>query len=386
MTEREIEIQAQREANMLEWMKKLNDPHLIKTIAHYKLNGKHHFVFPWAEHGSLRTLWESSSQRLDPSYLKWGFKQLHGLANALKLLHQPVTDNIFRHGDLKPDNILCFNGKNGKLILVIADLGLATIHQQVTEERRAQGLVTGITSGTKRYLAPEAHPDPLMTKSRRYDVWAMGCIYLEFVIWLLYGDKGLREFRGPKESPKSYYLLDTKTEVPIPYVHKDVGKWISHIKNEKCCPANSAIWRLVDLISTKLLTVNIDHYHKEDPGDSDKLKITKTGPYSNFGSSSFSEEPDSSSFKLTVRAPTNNARPNPPYNSSVPYRWTSYGMCTELEGIIRDVKSRDCIWMNFDAKPSTGPKSEPERTARRAFPTDASGFLAVRPHNLVRNP
>lgn len=381
----DIEEQAGREARMLEWMKELNNPHLIKTIAYYKVDGKHHFVFRWAEHGSLRKFWETDPQRPDSAYVEWVFNQLQGLAKALKLLHQPVPKKMCRHGDLKPDNVLCFNDSSNKLILVIADLGLSTVHQEVTEERRAKGLITSITSGTKKYLGPEADPDPLMPKSRRYDVWALGCIYLEFVIWLLYGVAGLERLRGPLE--KRYYDLDRKSTPLTPYVHKDVKTWIDHIKNEKCCPAKSAIWHLVDLISTKMLIVDINHYHKDDPGHPDKLEKTETS--SSLDSGPLSDEPKPSQFKMNVRTPTvgpasNDARPRPPYDSSVPYRWTSHGICEELERIIQDVKSGNLVLMDFAEEPSEGPALEKETNARMVSAVDVSGFLAVRPHNLVR--
>ncbi len=53
----------------------------------------------------------------------WSLEQMLGLSRGLEDLH----DLNCRHGDLKPDNILHFI-KDGRDILVIADLGVSKFH------------------------------------------------------------------------------------------------------------------------------------------------------------------------------------------------------------------------------------------------------------------
>ncbi|KAF2104859.1 kinase-like protein [Rhizodiscina lignyota] len=343
MNKEELNDQAGKEVEMLKLMKELEYPHLIRTIAYYRLNETHHFVFPWAENGSLRNVWRGDPPRLEKSYLEWVFNQLYGLAMALDLLHHTKK---CRHGDLKPENILCFKDGSNNDILVVADLGLATVHQIVTEMRKH----TNPTGGTLVYLAPEAAPNPLnplQPRPRRYDVWAMGCIYLEFVIWLLYGVEGLARFTGPLEA---YYVRDNKTVD----VHGDVKRWTDYIKEEDCCPESSAIRRLIDLISAKLLTVNVKDYDMEDPGYVFERNGNNLDPPPN-------SEPllgtGADTPHVIVRADTETltGRFSSAYNPSVQPRWTSRGMRVTLRKIIDDVTSGKCKWMNFDAKPSAGP-------------------------------
>jgi serine/threonine protein kinase len=104
----------------------------------------------------------------------------------------------YRHGDMKPDNILWYleGGEFGTL--KIGDWGEAKEHQVVTALRHS----TSTLSTTLRYQPPEVvtglrwtpEDEPRHVRSRLYDIWGFGCIALEFIIWLLYGKNGLTLF------------------------------------------------------------------------------------------------------------------------------------------------------------------------------------------------
>ncbi len=112
-----FERAVRNEADVLEKMKQQRHPHFVKVVAYYEKDKKHFLLFPWAENGNLRDYWKAQTPDLGRHYLSWAFKQLIGLAEAIRSLHM---DNC-RHGDLKPENILCFGGRTGRL--VIADVG-----------------------------------------------------------------------------------------------------------------------------------------------------------------------------------------------------------------------------------------------------------------------
>ena len=93
----------------------------MKALAAYKRDGRQSLIFPWAKGGNLRDTWRQlDSPRIgNGKLLSWVLRQLCGLSEALKTLH-----NLnWRHGDLKPENILRFSGNNGFGNLVIADMG-----------------------------------------------------------------------------------------------------------------------------------------------------------------------------------------------------------------------------------------------------------------------
>ena len=106
---------AEGEAAVLEMMRKLtNQPHLMKAIAYYRQGEEHYFMFPWAELGNLWEFWQNNTPKTDEGYIVWIFTQLTGLAGALECLHHRAryTEENYRHGDLKPANILCFKTEN----------------------------------------------------------------------------------------------------------------------------------------------------------------------------------------------------------------------------------------------------------------------------------
>lgn len=240
------------EAKALEMIRDLNHPHLIKAIAYYQKGNDHFFVFPWADGGNLRDLWNRGCEELTYDYCVWIFVQLCGLANAIKTLHHSgaLEKGACRHGDLKAENILCFDKT-----LVISDVGLAKVHNEVTELRHGPTVALG---GTMTYQPPEAEIFTQQPRTRRYDVWSMGCIYLEFAIWLLYGNKELIRFRGDIDR---FYVIAPSQGNPsrVAQIHPVAQKWIDWIKADVRCPRDTALWHLVDLVETRLLVPDVSN-------------------------------------------------------------------------------------------------------------------------------
>lgn len=215
-------------------------------------------MFPWAAGGNLRDLWEMDPpQQLDTDFLAWAFTQLSGLASAVEKLHSPAVN--CRHGDLKPENILCFENKHcvnslAQPWLVISDVGLATYHTEATEFR---DMATRTLSGTAMYEAPEAVIFRNKARSRRYDIWSIGCLYLEFLIWILYGKDQLRRFRKDLEAPdmtrRFFEIVGPGTAV----VRRCVQKWADWISRDPRCSQTTAISRFLQLIRSRLLVVEV---------------------------------------------------------------------------------------------------------------------------------
>ena len=62
-----------------------------------------------------------------------------------------------------------------------------------------------------QYEAPEAIGELNGPRSRLYDVWSMGCITLEFIIWLLYGNDELNNFYGQLKGDAQNHSQDLET-------------------------------------------------------------------------------------------------------------------------------------------------------------------------------
>ncbi|KAI8722679.1 Protein kinase domain-containing protein [Fusarium sp. LHS14.1] len=179
-----------QERDNLDKIKDVNNKHLIKNLA--TCDQIFCIIFPWAEHGDLKQYWEekSDSARSLPVFI-WSIEQLAGLASALRDLHGANC----RHGDLKPSNIFYFEDDGG--ILKIADLGVSKVHSIATDQRKGE---TATTASTRAYEGPEAYGRTNAPRSRKYDCWSMGCVILEFVIWLLYDQRALDSFHLSRDS------------------------------------------------------------------------------------------------------------------------------------------------------------------------------------------
>ncbi|EAQ85307.1 hypothetical protein CHGG_09321 [Chaetomium globosum CBS 148.51] len=269
-TPEDREKAAEKEARNLEAVRKLESDNLIKAIAYYRIGKSHCFLFPIAENGNLWHFWaarikekeEGQSHRGDNNFLVWVFTQLVGLADSLVELHGEVPN--IRHGDLKPENILCFQDGScavtrdaskpagPSIRLVITDVGIAKRHKGPTQQRA----VTSTVVSTTRYEPPEmsqTRKGPIHSKlSRRYDVWSLGCILLEFLIWLLYDFEGLHDFTTALED--RFYQSDKKGT----HIHPIVSQWVKKIKNDQNCREESPFRDLVTLIEERLLVVKVE--------------------------------------------------------------------------------------------------------------------------------
>ncbi|KAF4988794.1 hypothetical protein FDECE_14918 [Fusarium decemcellulare] len=234
-----------REMKTLKTMRDLKHPHLIRAIAAFKRGTDRCFVFPWADEGNINDFWQNHSQSiLHPGIMFWAIGQMKGISEGIQKLHETNT----RHGDIKPGNILCFGSNDddsGQRTLVIADVGLAKVHEDYT---RYRFFGTSTRYGTLMYDPPEtaSYQDGVVV-SRLYDIWGLGCVFLEFAIWLVQGWDGLQRFRQSLKEVEnnSRFWLPTGKRNPA------VENWIN---NEfQSSTMHPALQDLVDLISQKLL-------------------------------------------------------------------------------------------------------------------------------------
>ncbi|RFN49035.1 het-domain-containing protein [Fusarium flagelliforme] len=276
--DRQIKITGwEKEVRALWKMRALREEHIVNFITAFRFGqDEHYLILEWADGGNLRTLWESFTQPLTAELVRDAFDQLLGLSRALFRVHNPMDENKlyqhFRHGDLKPENILWFKDSSDSTrigTLKIGDWGLAKQHSDVTQLRTIQ---TSTGFGTRRYEPPEertVHGNSLIVptktgniarrRSRLYDLWAMGCIWLEFLIWLMYGSEGLDAFnrsfnRGQAENP-SYYEIDMNG---MAKVHHVALRWLEHMARDPVCQVGqTALGNLLEIIRDRLLVVKL---------------------------------------------------------------------------------------------------------------------------------
>ncbi|RFN43100.1 kinase-like protein [Fusarium flagelliforme] len=211
-------------------------------------------------------------------------RECKGMAEGLNIIHEPPPDqsddyayeaalqpshrqshssqSYGRHGDIKPENILWFrNGPNTNIsVLEIADFGLTRFHN-----RRSLSNISPVGMGNSpTYRAPEFDmPDGLL--SRSYDIWALGCVYLEFLTWYFMGWKGVMEFstlreykRNNLEADDAYFELTGAPETGniCSKVKHEVVHWMASLHQHRAC--SPFFHDFLDLIKDSMLVVETD--------------------------------------------------------------------------------------------------------------------------------
>lgn len=250
----------EREAKALSEISDLQHDHIIERVSAITRGEKHYFMFQWADGGNLREFWQTNpTTELTPGRVRDILIQLRGLTDALAALHFYRGNGNYRHGDLKPENILRF--KNPKFMndkvhigtLKIADMGLARYHKNETDARPDP---TSAKYGTARYEPPEVSTNRLnKARSRLYDVWSLGCVVLELMIWALFGFKELEEFNARiRDGNGRFYETQGDGNAQV---HPVVVEWMRRMEKEPECNGNTALGDLLAIVREKLLVVDL---------------------------------------------------------------------------------------------------------------------------------
>ncbi|ETS84620.1 hypothetical protein PFICI_02645 [Pestalotiopsis fici W106-1] len=199
--------------------------HLIRLLAAIEHGTSYYLLFPWAQ-GTLVDLWQRFEASPDsPDHVEWLIKQCLGIADGLQRIHlyrsslkrndqdreRSLSKNKGTHGDVKAENILFFDppGKDtllGNKHLVVSDFGL-TRFREASQASDPHGF-------SRTYRAPEL--DMQHATSRKYDVWSLGCLFLEFTSWFLLGFHATRS-RLNAESGSFKSFVDVRIENDEPY-------------------------------------------------------------------------------------------------------------------------------------------------------------------------
>lgn len=282
---------------MLKKLKKRQHAHLVNLLATFHLKGHFYLIFPYA-HYNLRQYWEHTPiPDFTVATISWMLRECKAVASALHMVHEsrstqepPVLqrrrsgvdvahpeddDRLYgRHGDIKAENILWFPGEEHDTqgLLVVADFGLMAFHGEKTRSDIDAKHITGSPS----YEPPELR---LRSKiSRAFDLWSLGCLYLEFATWLVCGWKQLERFPVAREMREAtapeivddtfFTIIEEKERRAI--VRQTVQDWIRDL--HEMPRASSFVHAFLDLISTQLLVV--------DPAERVKMGQLNCGLYS----------------------------------------------------------------------------------------------------------
>lgn len=219
---------------------------------------------------------------MNPSVVKWSSKQMGGLAEGLAKVHvckvmiplspvgagnvriqaggeelkvQSGEEWFGRHGDIKPENVLFFETEN---VLKLADFGLGRFHGRDSRSKVNPETITF----TSTYEPPEVKIGKAV--SREYDIWSLGCLYLEFATWLLKGFQAIeKEFVDCRLEPHdgldafhddSFYSIIKHNGEKQAKIREGVNKWVVELHQDERC--SQFIHDLLDLVMNEMLLVN----------------------------------------------------------------------------------------------------------------------------------
>lgn len=225
-------------------------------------------MFKWADGGTLAEFWKThKTPTLTTLLVADSFKQILGLVDGLQVLHS----HDIRHGDVKPDNILLdyiLDQKSAGDRSYIdvghwkhADLGLAKEHDTRTSERLQP---TSMRYTTYKYESPEANARK--PRARIYDIWSIGCVILEHIVWLLYGYEVLKDFNiaiaddNDRRMPQFYSRTPGNSFI----VHPMVEAAMNYLERDPELKADLALKQLLKLVRTKMLVVNLERIPGKD--------------------------------------------------------------------------------------------------------------------------
>jgi serine/threonine protein kinase len=149
---------------------------------------------------------------------------------------EPLAKKYGRHGDINPGNILWYDDTNAEVgtlkgTLKLADFGQAELNSLLSRTKPRS------VANTMTYRPPECDLQPKIIR-QSYDIWCLGCVYLEFVAWILGGEPLLLRFtlkRMTVDVFQNNQLTDTFFQiVRDPETHKPkvmIKQAVTHVRS-----------------------------------------------------------------------------------------------------------------------------------------------------------
>ncbi|KAK5053838.1 hypothetical protein LTR84_001800 [Exophiala bonariae] len=225
------------ESSTLTRLAEVPHPNITTHLASWNQDGCCYMLFRRAN-CNLHTYMENPSPQLTKPTMLALLSQMRGLADGLRHIHNLGPSNLepdrvdedvkgkgkrkagrrrqacFHH-DLKPRNILVtVNPDTGDLLFSISDFGTARIGQILSGSAQHSFFPTRPSAGDAVYGAPDAILEG--STSRPYDMWSMGCMFLELLTWIV----GLEEEDNVKN-----FADRRMTDATDPHGNQDQSFW-----------------------------------------------------------------------------------------------------------------------------------------------------------------
>lgn len=197
--------------------------HLILPLVSFSHRSRYNVILPWVE-ANVATYWNEINP--DPVFSKtvvWVLEQCVGLASVLSLLHNRQDYSAYT---LETDEEENSNPDDGRIvpakILWLPDRELSTSDVPLGKLSVSNyGLHKRFTKpGPGAGVSPQASHQP--QNQVKIDIWSLGCVYLEFITWLLGGSAHLLWFANRRidddpyaPDPKRFYKIERRQGLTV---------------------------------------------------------------------------------------------------------------------------------------------------------------------------
>ena len=250
--------------------------HLIKCYASWKFGAEYHMIYELAECNLEEFIQKTKHPKDDPTLNNaWLIEQMCGLAGALRAVHTQEEDGKHTSNDnmldvpkapkarsrsgyiheIKPDNILVFLYGASVHWFRLSDFSCAKFADFVASisGQHVNSHLTTSKTGTPDFRPPESMKGET---SRPYDLWSLGCVYLELFVWFLKGYPSLQAFRAKRRrlvkpngvEDEAFYFTDEVSANPRVQLRSAVEDEISQLST--ICPPD--LKPLLDVIPSLL--------------------------------------------------------------------------------------------------------------------------------------
>ncbi|KAI1504980.1 kinase-like domain-containing protein [Biscogniauxia marginata] len=177
---------------------------IVRPLTHWTYESSYYMLFPCADYNLEEYMKKKTIQLSSQQMVQWVLKQIWDLSGALRAFHdvKSATKELSGyHMDIKPENVLVFKSDNMKeCYLGLSDFGCGKITALISRSQSGGGHRSHQTEhkmGNLTFQAPEAYPNKKC--GRKADIWSMGAVFLEIMVWLLLGPNKLDKFRDKRE-------------------------------------------------------------------------------------------------------------------------------------------------------------------------------------------
>jgi hypothetical protein len=191
-----------REQEFLKRIGSLNHRHISKCYAAFWHQSKYYMVSELATK-DLDAFMKAGKSFGEAQKLK---AQMRGLADAVRLIHSGVPGYAGYSHDIKLQNILVFENTQLKdLQLKLADWSCANMNPIDDSSHLTE------TFGSNTWCPPEIFPGADGVRegtSRPHDIWSLGCVFLELIVWFDKDWQAVQDFRSERrEDDQSDYAF-----------------------------------------------------------------------------------------------------------------------------------------------------------------------------------